>query len=358
MVLLTATAGGLYLCWRMAMPFLAPLAWALALAVLFAPCQAWLERRLRPPGLAAGLAVFMIGVMVILPAVFVGQQLMHQAGAAAGLLSSKLDSGEWQAFIQLHPRLGPLATRIGEETGLPGSLKSLASWLSPAAGSLLRGSLEQLVSFCLVFYLLFFFLRDRHAALLGCKAMSPLTSPEMDRLFRRVGDTIHATLYGTLAVSSIQGLLGGLMFRALGLPGALLWGIVMALLAIVPVLGAFIVWIPAAVFLALEGHWGKALILTFWGIMVIGTVDNLLRPILVGNRLRLHTVLSFISIVGGLLLVGPFGIILGPLLLTVTLFLLELWPHRTARDGVMRSQPEAISRFENEGGHPIPDPLP
>jgi predicted PurR-regulated permease PerM len=104
---------------------------------------------------------------------------------------------------------------------------------------------------------------------------------------------------------------------------------VMALLAVVPVLGAFVVWIPAALFLALEGSWGKALILTLWGMLVVGTIDNLLRPLLVGNRLKLHTVLAFMSVVGGLILFGPAGLILGPVALTFTMVLLETWPSRT-----------------------------
>lgn len=148
-------------------------------------------------------------------------------------------------------------------------------------------------------------------------------------VLRRVDDTIHATVYGTLAVSSIQGLLGGLMFWWLDLPAPLLWVVVMAFLAVVPMLGAFVVWIPAALFLALEGSWGKALILTVWGMIVVGTIDNLLRPVLVGNRLKLHTVLSFVSVVGGLALFGAAGLILGPVVLTITTVLLEIWTQRT-----------------------------
>jgi predicted PurR-regulated permease PerM len=104
----------------------------------------------------------------------------------------------------------------------------------------------------------------------------------------------------------------------------------MALLAVVPVLGAFVIWIPAALFLATEGSWGKALILIAWGAFVVGTVDNLLRPILVGKRLKLHTVLAFISTVGGLILFGAAGLVLGPVVLTVTAELLEIWRHRNA----------------------------
>ena len=102
----------------------------------------------------------------------------------------------------------------------------------------------------------------------------------MSRLFGRTVDTVQATLYGTIAVAAIQGVLGGLIFWWLGLPTPLLWGLVMGLLALVPVLGAFVVWVPAAIFLALDGSWGKALILSTWGGIVIACVDNLLYPIL------------------------------------------------------------------------------
>ena len=102
----------------------------------------------------------------------------------------------------------------------------------------------------------------------------------------------------------------------------------MAVLAVLPVLGAAIVWVPAAIYLAITGSWEKALILTAWGAIVVGGIDNLLYPILVGNRLRLHTVLTFISIVGGLMVFGPSGVILGPVSITVTRVLLEVWRKR------------------------------
>lgn len=124
----------------------------------------------------------------------------------------------------------------------------------------------------------------------------------------------------------------------------------MALLAVVPVLGAFVVWIPAALYLLLEGSWGKALILALWGGLVVGTVDNLLRPVLVGKRLKLHTVLVFMSVVGGIMLFGPAGLILGPIILTVTFVLLETWRHRMVPDSSLEVSAGDLSRFENEGG--------
>ena len=353
LVLMAVSALGLYLCYRMAAPFLPALAWALALAVLFSPFQRWLESKLKHPNLAAAVSVLVISLIVVVPATFVGQRLVLQAAKGAELIETKINSGEWRRALEAQPRLAPLADRI--EHQLEGTLKTLATRLSTTAGSIVKRSVFQLVEFCLTFYLLFYFLRDRHAALQSLRSLSPLTEPELDRLFGRVGDTIYATVYGTLAVSSVQGLLGGLMFWWLGLSAPLLWGLVMALLAVVPVLGAFVVWIPAALFLALEGSWGKALILTLWGMLVVGTIDNLLRPVLVGNRLKLHTVLAFISVVGGLILFGPAGLILGPVALTFTMVLLEIWTSRATVEPSMGTEPEDLSRFENEGGPAGPE---
>jgi predicted PurR-regulated permease PerM len=336
-VLITTTALGIYLCYLMAAPFMPALAFALALAVLFTPLQRRLESALRRASLAAAVAVLVIGLIVAVPATFVGRLLMEQAAEGVELVQSKVQSGEWRRVLETQPRLARIANKIERQIDLTGSIKSIATWLSSAGGFLLKGSLYQVIGFCLTFYLLFFFLRDRRVALRTLRSMSPLSTGEMNRLFRRVADTIHATVYGLLMVSFVQGVLGALMFWWLGLSAPLLWGVVMALVAVVPVLGAFVVWVPAAIYLALDGSWSKALILVMWGVLVIGTIDNLLRPILVGKRLDLHTVPAFISVVGGLMLFGPAGLILGPVALTVTAVLLDTWRRRAINEASSRS---------------------
>jgi predicted PurR-regulated permease PerM len=207
-------------------------------------------------------------------------------------------------------------------------LQTVASWLTDIASTLVRGSILQLIGVVLTFYMLFYFLRDRGAALESIRSHSPLAAADMNRLFGEILDTVRATVYGTFAVAAVQGVLGGLMFWWLGLPGPLLWGIVMGLLAVVPVLGAFVIWIPAAIFLALEGSEGKALLLAIWGTVVVGGIDNLLYPMLVGSRLKMHSVVALISIVGGLIVLGPSGLILGPVTFTATRVLLEIWGRR------------------------------
>lgn len=349
LVLMSVTGLGIYLCYRLALPFVPALAWAVALAVLFAPLQRRLEAKLRS-GLAASVSLLLIGLIVVVPAAFVGQQLVQQTAKGAETVEAKVTSGEWRRALENQPRLAALADWIERQVDLPGSAKTFAAWLSGLAAKFVRGSVFQLIGFCLTFYLLFFFLRDCQPLLRSIRALSPLSTPEMDALGDRISDTIHATVYGALAVSSVQGMLGGLMFWWLGLSAPLLWGVVMGLLAVVPMLGAFLVWIPAALFLAVEGSWGKALILTLWGMLVVGTIDNLLRPMLVGNRLKLHTLLAFISVVGGLLLFGPAGLILGPVTLTVTTALLDVWRQRAAAPVMALGDTEALGRFENEGG--------
>ncbi|OGV79540.1 MAG: hypothetical protein A3K19_02605 [Lentisphaerae bacterium RIFOXYB12_FULL_65_16] len=331
LVLTAATALGIYLCYRLALPFLPALVWALALAVMFTPFQRWVESKVKRPNLAAAISVLVIGVVVLGLATFVGQRLVQEAANGAELITTKVESGEWRHALEAHPRLAPLADWL-ERQNLPGILKTVAIWMTTTGASFVKGSLVEVIGLLLTFYLLFFFLRDRREALQSLRSLLPLSEVEMDRLLGRVGDTIFAAIHGTLAVAAVQGLLGGLMFWWLGLPAPLLWGVVMALVAVVPVLGTFVVWMPAALFLALDGSWEKALILAVWGMLVVGTIDNVLRPILVGNRLQLHTVHASISIIGGVILFGSAGFIMGPVVLTITTVLLEIWRSRTAAE--------------------------
>ena len=320
---------GIYLCYRLAVPFLSALVWAVALAVVLAPMQRWGEAKIKCPGLVAGLSVLVIGVIVLGLASFMGHQLIREITHGAELVTSKVESGEWRHALESHPRLEPLAAWL-ERQNLPGTIKAGTVWMTTTGASFVKGSVVEVVMLLLTFYLLFFFLRDRHTVLRALRSLSPFSGEEMDLLCGRIGDTVFAVIYGTGVGAVAQGLLGGLMFWFLGLPAPLLWGVMMALLSLMPVLGAFVIWIPAAVFLALAGSWGKAVVLAVWGVTVIGTIDNLLCPLLVGNRLKRHTVLVFISIVGGLIVFGVSGLILGPVVITTTTGMLEIWCRRTA----------------------------
>lgn len=327
---LAAAIAGLYVCYLLAVPFLPAFTWALTLAILIYPAHLRLKKYVRSEGVAALISVFAVAAVVVVPTVLLSEQVIVEAGKGALLVKQKLDSGNWKMDFSSHSRFAPVGRALYEHLSLPdldipSIVGNAVSWLANMSASLVRISATKLILTLITFYFLFYFLRDRNQALRMLCSLSPLTTLEMSRLFRRVTDTVYATMYGTLVVAIIQGALGGLMFWWLDLPVPVLWGVVMGILAIVPVLGAFVIWIPAALYLALEGSWLDALVLTVWGTVIIGGIDNVLYPILVGNRLKLHTVPAFVAIVGGLFVFGASGIVLGPLALTITLFLLELW---------------------------------
>ena len=194
----------------------------------------------------------------------------------------------------------------------------------------MAGTVSIATGILITLFLLFYFFRDGQELINSLRGLVPLSEREATEVFHRVHDTIGGIVYGTLIVALIQGALGGLMFWWLGLPGPILWGAVMAILAVLPLFGAAIVWVPAAAFLALEGDWTKALILVGWGSIVVALIDNVLYPLLVKDRLQLHAVPVFISIVGGLAFFGAAGIVLGPVVLAVAVVLLDIW-RRTDR---------------------------
>lgn len=328
LVVLAAAAVGFYLCFALAQPFLSSLIMALVLGLLLLPLHRRIERLLPWPSAAAFLSVAIGGVVIILPSLFVAHQLGREAAIGAGYLENLLRHTEWRETAAGYPRIAEAVAWIEQRLHPAGMLADLASWLTSRSTLFLRGSVTQLINAVLTFYLLFYILRDRHQARRLLVSISPLSDAETDEVIRRLTDTVYATVFGTVVVAGVQGTLGGLMFWWLGLPSPVLWALVMALLAIVPVLGTFVVWVPAAIFLALNGAWAKAVILTAWGGGLVGTIDNLLYPMLVGNRLRLHTVPTFIGMVGGIFLFGTPGLVLGPAIIAVTQTLLNILRRR------------------------------
>ena len=268
--------------------------------------------------------------IVVVPAILIAGTLLNEAVRSAALVLPMFDADDWTRLLGEHPWLAPALQWIHDKVDFPDVMRTATSALATWSGSALRASFSGVANLLLTFYFLFYLLRDRERITQTAQLHLPLSEPEFSQVTRRVTDTIFATVFGTVAVAALQGGLGGLMFWGLGLPAPVFWGVLMALLAIVPFLGAFVIWAPAAVFLGLSGAYTSAIVLTIWGTLVVGLVDNVVYPILVGNKLRMHTVLSFIAVVGGLVLLGAPGVVLGPLLLAVTLTLVQIWRDRAA----------------------------
>ncbi|MCI0745427.1 MAG: AI-2E family transporter [Verrucomicrobia subdivision 3 bacterium] len=346
------TVASVFVCYLLVRPFISALAWALALAVVAYPVYPSVARRIRHPGWAAGVAVLLVAVMVVGPAIFVVRHIVVEAAAGVEKLQPNFTPEGWRTISKRHPRIARTLERLAEQVDIGQAIERAAAAISAGAVTFVSGSVRGLVDLLIIFFVLFYLFRDARPAIAAVRRLLPLSGKEADHVLEQIKGTIYATVVGTIVIAAVQGTLGGLMFWWLGLPGPVLWGMVMGLLAIVPVLGAFVVWIPAAVFLALQGDWIKAIILTGWGALVIGLIDNVLYPVLVGKKLHLHTLPVFFAIVGGIIFFGAAGIIIGPVVLAFTVALMDVWRRRTGgghtiEEALSKDQTTMIRRTES-----------
>ena len=315
---------GLYLCVRLSQPCIPSLVWAAALAVVFTPLHQWIEARVRRPSLAAVTSMLIIGLLVVAPATWISQTLAEQATSIPDTVQKQIAAGKWHIPGDQHPRLARFLALIEPQISSPENAAMATAWLKTALSRLVKESAIAAIQVSLTLYFLFYFLRDRLRILKAIRSFLPLTENDANTVLNRVKDTIHATLYGMLALCALQGVLGGLMFWSFGVPAPWFWALIAAVFAFVPVVDTFVLWLPAAVYLGLEGRWGEALGVAVLGSLLVRAIENFLYPVLVRNRLRVHSVSIFVALVGGLLLFGWSGLVLGPVILTVTSALLEI----------------------------------
>ena len=321
---LTIAGAVAWLCWVVTHEVVGPITWGLALAVLAMPLHKWLARKLKRETVAAGLTTALVAVVLLVPTVFAVRQMGEEAVGAATKVQAAIKDDSWKQKIERNPTAKAALGWMGGVIDPQKLLQQLSDYVPKAVQQVLAGSLSFAAGAGIALVLLFFFLCDRERMLGGLRTLLPLATGEATHLFKRVKDTIHAVLYGTLAVALIQGALGALIFWWLDLPAPILWGGAMAVLAIVPVVGTALVWGPAALFLLLQGSPQKALILVAWGALVIGLADNLLRPVIVKDRMHVPFILVFLSIVGGLGAFGASGVILGPVVLAAAVALIDI----------------------------------
>ena len=323
--LIVATGLVLLACYWMIRPFMGPLITALALAVLLVPLQRALEQRNVAPSLASAVSVFTGIVVILLPLLFVGERLLVEITNASAAFNEFLAGNAWRESLSRFDAGRRIVDWVQSESGFAEIGSTVAANLTGFVAGIAQASGEQIIATMISFYLLFFMLRDRRTIITFFAQLIPIERLELTALNARIAETIRATIFGTVLIAIIQGMLGGLMFWWLGLPAPLIWAFVMGIAAMVPMLGTFIVWLPTALFLGLAGDYVSALILAAWGVTVVSLIDNILYPVLVGARIHTHTVVAFISVVGGVIAFGPAGLIFGPILFTVAAYLIELW---------------------------------
>jgi len=340
MVFVLAGAATLGLFWILA-PFRSAIVWAIAATILFSPLFRWLERRLQGRrNLAAMLSVLAMIVALVGPAVAAGAAFVRQA---ALLMAGKGGAAHLPAsFDQLHARLPQWlhqALRLSGSDDVASVQRYVTRLLEGGLTSLLGGAIgigqsafAFAVTLGVMIYVSFFFIRDGRTIIAQIIEYLPLPEAIKLRFAAELGEVLRATLRGTLIVALVQGSVGGFIFWLLGIEAPAVWAFAMGFMALLPPFGAGAVWLPVAIFLLLTGSVWQGVTLILCGLLVIGLVDNLLRPFLVGRAARLPEYLVLLSTLGGLALLGFDGIVIGPVLVGMFLVAWRIL-HETVTEG-------------------------
>jgi predicted PurR-regulated permease PerM len=328
--LLSVTAIALYLCWLMIKPFMGVLMWAAVLVIVFYPVHRRLVQRTGKPSLSALLSCVLVILTILVPVSLVTVAVLNELSGAVYNMQAAIN----YVLDPNSPVTGRLlrwasnyidVERLRSGEYLAQQLGGISGDLAGRTLGVIGGLIGAIVQMFFVIFTMYYLFRDGDRIFETIKNSLPLSDKQALAIMDRAKEVVGASVYGVLAIAVIQGTLGGLAFWALGVPSAIVWGVVMTFLSMIPMLGAFLVWVPAAIYLALTGHYVKAILLVVWGTLVIGMIDNFLRPKLVGGRTRLHELLIFFAVLGGLQVFGVLGIVLGPVVLALAMSLIEVF---------------------------------
>jgi predicted PurR-regulated permease PerM len=330
--LLALLLGALVLGFWLFRPFLQPFAFATVIGIGFYPLHVGISRMVRGPNQSALLSTLTVLLIIVLPAVLIASSAGTELIKAARYLNGRstqeggaanyLGNAQQSVLHWLGRYVDVEALRLEDTLS---NLPSLASKFLLAAGT---GLVAGLAGFAgdaiLTFLILFFVFRDGPTASHSVTAMLPLSAEQATRLLSGIRDSIVANLYGIVAVGFAQGLLTGIACAVLRVPSAMLLGLAAAVCSLVPIVGTMLVWLPSAIYLMVTGHLWQGIALILWGALVVGTVDNIIRPLVIGSKVELHPLLLLFSLLGGLQVFGFIGIFVGPVVISVIAALIKI----------------------------------
>lgn len=326
------TAALVVLCAYLIVPFLPGVTWGIALAIIAYPVDRWLARHFGNRTVAALLSTVLVTALILVPGLFIAYRLALETATAAKQIQVAAEENRIPTHLAEVPGLGeavPWLERFGVD--LEGEVRKFVGAQTQNVSQLTQGSVGAVVQFLMTIFVLYFLFRDRERFLDGLRELLPLSRAESDQVFDGAAASVHANLRACLITSVIDSTAGGLVFWAVGLPAPMLWASVMFILAMMPILGAAIVWVPAASYLILSGRVGAGLAIFAWGLTFFVLIDNLLFSRLAGKRMRMHPVVTLISFLGGVALFGVSGMVLGPAIFAVTIAVIEVWRRRLRR---------------------------
>ena len=301
---------------RLIWGFLLPLLMAAVMAGLASPVYRRLVKLFRNhKAVASAVTVFLslclIAVPIFLLIGIVANEAIGITEVTADWLKENIQEQKIQDIPALQ-KLLPYQDQIVEKAGQFAS--KAASFVAQALAGGATGAARFFLMMFITLYAMFFFLKDSRAILDWIFAYTPLSVSEKERLVATFNSVARATLKGTFVIGIVQGGLAGAAFAVAGIEGALFWGVIMTVLSIIPGIGTALVWVPAVIYLAMIGRVGAAVGLAAWCVIVVGTADNILRPILVGKDTKMPDLLILVTTLGGLILFGAVGIVIGPII--------------------------------------------
>jgi len=323
-------------------PYHGALMWGAIVALLFAPMNRWLLKRLRRPNLAALITLFAVLLIVVLPMVF----LLGSLAREATLIYNQMQSGEFSVggwmnsvYQALPGWLTSLMGRFGitdlpsVQAKLTDALRQASQLIASQALNFGQNTLEIVIAFFIAVYIAFFLIKDGAVLSVSLRRAIPLEEHHKRRLLEKFATVIRATVKGNLVVALAQGALGGIAFWVLDIRGATLWAALMAILSLLPAVGAGLVWMPVALWLLATGATGAGVGLIAYGVLVIGLADNVLRPILVGKDTKMPDWVVLISTIGGIAIFGINGFVIGPVIAAMFIAVWSIFAREGADDG-------------------------
>jgi predicted PurR-regulated permease PerM len=328
----------LYFLYQILSPFLASIVWAILLAIVFYPLFLKLQRLLKNKRVLSALGMTLLVVLVIvLPASLLMVSLANEVVDFYNQLDELVKTGRLQSHLNrivevplLRGVLGRLnqyvdLSRIDPLGFLLKNVQQISAFLFNQTSKTLKSISTFVVGFFFTLLSLYYLFKDGDLLLKRIKEIVPLPAKESDLIIRRFKEMVSATIYGGILIAVVQGILGGLSFWILGLSSPVFWGTAMAFLSFIPFGGTALIWAPAAIFLLIQGAILKGVILLGLGVLLIGMVDNLLRPQFVSTRTNIHPLLLFFAVLGGINAFGMIGLVGGPLIVTLFLTLIEIY---------------------------------
>lgn len=311
-----------YLVFLIVEPFLVPLAWSAVLAIFFSPLHARVEKFLKPTP-AALVSTLGVTFLLIVPALVVtaytARQAVDASARAQSVLTHQNSSAADRAESWLKSKLPASMQDVDLSEQVRQGAEKAAAYLAGKLTGLLKNLVTFFVDLFLMLFALFFMFREGHEVVHGVRHLLPFESEIQSEMLEESRELIFASVAVALVIALMQGALGGLAFTLVGISSPLFWAVLIAFFSLVPVVGAALIWVPAAAWIGLNGHWGKAIVILAFCGGIAGIADNLVRPLLLRNRTRLNELLLFISVLGGIEVFGLLGIVAGPTIMAAAM---------------------------------------